>query len=124
MIGILVWSHNGIELTSDGRVSIGHNGTSLTISNMVQSDAGRYEKKVNSTDLDDGGICDRNILLMLANFALHAPVTFVLHESSVPTYDPQYVISDYALPAYQGSTGETFVIDNVFIINNPAVLDK
>ena len=124
IIGSLVWSHNGTELTSDGRHSIGNNGTSLTISNMMQSDAGKYEVKINSTNLDDGGICDRNISPMVENLARHAPLVFVLQESSVPTYYPQDVISDYALPAYQGSSVKTFVIDNVFMINVPTVYDS
>ena len=84
-ISSLVWSHNGTELTSNGRHSIGHNGISLTISNMVQSDAGKYEVKIHSTYFgDEGGICDKNILPVLANFAFYAPVTFILQEFSVP----------------------------------------
>ena len=118
----LVWSHNGTELTSNGRHSIGHSGTSLTISNMVQSDAGKYEVKIHSTYFDDeGGICDRNILPMLANLAFYAPVTFVLQEFSVPTYYPEDVISVYGLPAYQGSTSKILGIDNVFMINISAL---
>ena len=81
---------------------------------MLQSDAGRYEVKINSTYLDKGGICDKNILPMMANLAYYAPVTFVLQESSVPTYYPDDVISDYAVPAYQGSTDKILGIDNVF----------
>ena len=124
IIGSLVWSHNGTELASDGRHSIGHNGTSLTISNMVQSDAGKYEVKIHSTYLDDeGGICDKNILPMLVNLAFYAPVTFILQEFSVPTYYPEDVISDYALLAYQGSASKTLDIDSVFMINVPAVFD-
>ena len=125
IIRSLVWSHNGTELASDGRHSIGPNGTSLTISNMVQSDAGKYEVRVYSTDLDDEeGICDRNILPMLANYAVYAPVTFVLQESNVPIYYPEDVILDYALPAYQGPTYKTIDIDNVFMINVHAVSDR
>ena len=121
IISSLVWSHNGTELTSDSRVSIGNNGTSLTIFNMVQSDAGKYQVKFNSTGLSDREICDRNILPMLANLASHAPVIFVLQESSVPTYYPGDVISDYALPAYQGPPHNTLVIANVLMINVPEV---
>ena len=123
IIRSLVWSHNGTELIFDSRVSSGNNGTSLTISNMVESDAGKYEVKINTTDYNDGGICDRNILPILANYASYAPVTFVLRESNVSTYYPEDVISHYALPAYQGSTDKTFDIDNAFIINVPAVFD-
>ena len=56
--------------------------------------------------------------------ALHAPVTFVLQESSVPTYYPQDVISDCALPVYQGSADKNIDIDYVFMINVPLVLDN
>ena len=44
----LVWYHNGTLVTSDDRVDIIDNGTELTISNVVQSDAGKYEVKINS----------------------------------------------------------------------------
>ena len=121
-ISSLVWSHNGTELASDDRHSIGHNGTSLTISNMVQSDAGKYEVKINSTNLDyERGICDKNILRMMANLAFYAPVTFILQEFSVPTYYPEDVILDYAVPAYQGSTSKILGIENVFMINVSAL---
>ena len=125
IIHSLVWTHNGTELASDGRHSIDNNGTSLTISNMVQSDAGKYEVRINSTDLDDEeGICDRNFLPILASNSLYAPVTFVLQESNVPIYYPEDVILDYALPAYQGPTYKTIDIDNVFMINVPALSDR
>ena len=125
IIRSLVWSHNGTELASDGRHSIGPNGTSLTISNMVESDAGKYEVRIYSTDLDDEErICDGSFLPMIASLALHAPVTFVLQESNVPIYYPEDVILDYALPAYQGPTYKTIDIDNVFRINVPAVSDR
>ena len=59
----LVWSHNGTVLTFDGRVIVGNNGKSLTISNMVQSDAGIYEVKINSTYFDNlGRICAEVVL--------------------------------------------------------------
>ena len=64
------------------------------------------------------------ILPMMESLALHAPVTFVLQESGVPTYYPEDVISDYALPAYQESVSKTLDIDNVFMINVPAVFDN
>ena len=51
-------------------------------------------------------------------------MTFVLQESSIPTYYPQDVISDYALPAYQGSADKNIDIDYVFMINVPLVLDN
>ena len=42
----------------------------------------------------------------------------------MPTYYPQDVISDYALPAYQGSADKNIDIDYVFMINVPLVLDN
>ena len=38
------------RVTSDDRVHIIDNGTELTISNVVQSDAGKYEVKINSIE--------------------------------------------------------------------------
>ena len=90
---------------------------------MVESDAGKYEVKINSTGLEDVEICDRNILPMLANLALHAPVTFVLQESSVPRYDAGDVISDYVLPAHQETISKSFSFGNTFQVNAAAVLN-
>ena len=64
------------------------------------------------------------ILPMMECLALHAPVTFVLQESGVPTYYPEDVITDYALPAYQESVSKTLDIDNIFMIDVPAVFDN
>ena len=120
-INSLAWYHNGTELTSDDRVSITNNGTSLTISNMAASDAGKYEVKFNSIG-SDSAICDKNILPMLENFVLYAPVKFYLQESNLPTYDPRDIILDYALPAYH-DFAQSFDVDKTFMINAAAVLD-
>ena len=122
-ISSLAWYHNGTELTSDDRVIISNNGTSLTISNMAESDAGKYEVRINSTG-SNSAFCDRNILPMLENLAMYAPVTFLLQESNLPKYNPDDVIIDFALPAYQGSAKQSFAIDNTFMINAAAVLDN
>ena len=126
----LAWYHNGSQLTSDGRVSIGNRGTSLTISNMVQSDAGKYEVKISSTNLDNsGGLCDRNILPMLENLAIHAPVTFLLQDSNLPAYNPEDIIIDYTLPPSVNSevipeyVTKVFSISNTFMVNVPAVMN-
>ena len=122
IIRSLVWSHNGTELTTEGRISISNDGTSLTISNMVESDAGQYKVKIKSTYFNDGRICDRSILLMMENLAFYAPVTFTLQKSNLPTY-PEDVVLDYALPAYQGPPHKSMALDNVFTINVPAAFD-
>ena len=124
-INSLAWYHNGTLVTSDGRVHIINNGTELTISNVVQSDAGKYEVKINSIENAGGSseTCDMNILPMLEHLALHAPVTFILHESSILSYNPEDdVITDYYIPAYQGTSLQSITIDNVIKINSSSVL--
>ena len=92
---------------------------------MMQSDAGKYEVKIHSTNLDDdGGICDNNILPTLEKLAFYSSVTFILQESNLPTYDVEDAILDYALPEYQGPPNKTHVIDNVLTINFPAVFNN
>ena len=121
-ISSLAWYHNGTQLTSDDRVIISNNGTSLTISNMAESDAGKYEVRINSIGTNSA-FCDRNLLPLLENLALSAPVTFLLQESNLPKYNPEDIILDYALPAYQGSAQQGFAIDNTFMSNAAALLD-
>ena len=124
-INSLAWYHNGTRVTSDDRVHIINNGTELTISNMVQSDAGKYEVKINSIETARGSseTCDMNILPMLEHLALHAPVMFILHESSILSYNPEDdVITDYYIPAYQGTSLQSITIDNVIKINTSSVL--
>ena len=124
-INSLAWYHNGTLVTSDDRVHIINNGTELTISNVVQSDAGKYEVKINSIENARGSsvTCDVTILPMLEHLALHAPVTFILHESSILSYNPEEdVITDYYIPAYQGTSLQSITIDNVIKINSSSVL--
>ena len=123
-INSLAWYHNGTLVTSGGRVHIIDNGTELTTSNVVQSDAGKYEVKINSIKNAGGSsvTCDMNILPMLEHLALHAPVTFNLHESSILSYNPEDVITDYYIPAYQGTSLQSITIDNVIKINSSSVL--
>ena len=121
-ISSLAWYHNGTKLTSDYRVRIANNATSLIISNMRESDAGKYEVKINSVGLNPE-ICNRNILPMLEKYALYAPVTFLLQQSHRPTYNPADIIMDYVLPAYQGSVHQSFAVDNTLMFNAAAVLD-
>ena len=121
----LAWYHNGTLVTSDDRVDIIDNGTELTISNVVQSDAGKYEVKINSIEYARGSseTCDMTFQPMLEHLALHAPVTFILHESSILSYNPEEdVITDYYIPTYQGTSLQSITIDNVIKINSSLVL--
>ena len=126
-INSLAWYHNGTRVTSDDRVHIINNGTELTISYVVQSDAGKYEIKINSIKYARGSseTCDVNIQPMLEHLAFHAPVTFILHESSILSYNPaEDVITDYYIPAYQGTSLQSITIDNVIKINSSSVLEN
>ena len=121
----LLWYHNGTKLTSDNRINITTTGTSLTISDMVGSDAGKYEVRINSImmQIADPVICHENILPMLENLALYSPVAFIVKESNTPTYTPEEVIVEYLLPAFEGSPDKSFLINNIFMINTAAVID-
>ena len=126
-INSLAWYHNGTLATSDDRVHIIDNGTELTISNVVQSDAGKYEVKINSIEYarEISVTCDMTILPMLEHLALNAPVTFILHESSILSYNPEEdVITDYYIPAYQGTSLQSVTIDNVIKINSSSALSN
>ena len=120
-ISSLAWYHNGTELISGDGVTITNNGTSLTISNMAESDAGKYEVRINSLG-SDPVFCDRNLLPLLENFALYAPVTFLLQESNLPTYNPEDIILDYDLKAYQSSAQQSLVINNTIMVDAAAAL--
>ena len=121
-INRLMWYHNGTELTPDDRVAITSTGISLTITNMTESDAGKYEVKINSQGTDPA-ICNRNFMPMLETLALYAPVTFLLQEYNPPIYNPEDIIIDYVLPAYHGSAQQSFVVDNNIVVNAAAVLN-
>ena len=90
-ISSLTWYHNGTEILNNERMNISSNGTLLTMSDMVDSDAGTYEVKISSINYHNStssATCDRNILRMLEQTALHAPVTFYLQQYHIPQYKP------------------------------------
>ena len=101
-ISSLTWYHNGTEiLSSNERMNVSNNGTLLTISDMIDSDAGKYEVKISSINYygyASSATCDRNVLRMLEQTALHAPVTFYLQQHHIPQYKPENIIELYFLP--------------------------
>ena len=101
-ISSLSWYHNGTKILSNERINISSSGTLLTISDMVDSDAGKYEVKISSIHYYYGysssATCDRNVLRMLEQTALHAPVTFYLQQYHIPQYKPEDIIELYFLP--------------------------
>ena len=100
-ISSLTWYHNGTEiLSSNERMNVSNNGTLLTISDMIDSDAGKYEVKISSIiyyGSVSSATCDRNVLRMLQQTALHAPVTFYLRKYHIPQYKPEDIIELYFL---------------------------
>ena len=123
-IGSLAWYHNGTKLTSDDRFVIANNGISLTISNMVESDAGKYEVRINSIyPPSNSYTCDTNILPLLEHLSLYAPVTFLLQKLNLPTYNPEDIIVDYTVPAYQCTPQRSITINNTIMFNAAAKID-
>ncbi len=102
------WYHNGTEITSSTRVSVANNGISLTISNMIDSDAGKYEVKIGSIGRGSSTACDRNFLPVLEVVAMTAPVTFIVQQYHIPKYNPEDIIKTITLD--RG--------DNNLVINN------
>ena len=100
----IAWYHNGTQITPGNKYSITYSNsstsltnTSLTIQNMVGSDAGKYEVKIKSIEYygDSSPHCDSILLPLLETYAIYTPVTFTVQEHCIPTYDPQSVISSY-----------------------------
>ena len=96
----LAWFYNGTEITSreNGRLIIDNNGTRLSITNMEESDAGTYQVKINSTSFhiySNSEACDAIVLPSLESNADYAPVTFMVQEQHIPTYDPSSIVSTH-----------------------------
>lgn len=117
----VAWYHNGTKIISGGRSNISNLGTTLIISNMTESDAGKYEAKAETLLFYSPRPCDKNILKMLENGALYAPLTYVLQKTYTPTYNPEDITLDYAIPPYQGTHPQRIHINNVVMINLSAV---
>ena len=97
-INSLTWYHNGTDILNNERMNVSNGGILLTISDMVDSDAEKYEVKISSIKyygFASSATCDRNILRMLEQTALHAPVTFYLQQYHIPQYKPEDIIELY-----------------------------
>ena len=82
-------------------MNISNDETLLTISDMINCDVGKYEVKISSIDYSgysSSATCDRNVLRMLEQTALHAPVTFYLQQYHIPQYKPEDVIELFFIP--------------------------
>ncbi len=115
-VSSLKWYHNGTNISNTDRISITNNGTSLSISNMIDSDAGKYEAKIGSIDYNGYGSsseCDQNLLPSLEILALQAPVTFIVQQHHIPEYNPEDTIEVFVLDP----THNILTINNSFAIN-------
>ena len=109
-ISSIAWYHNRTQITPGNKYSITYSNsstsltnTSLSIRNMVGSDAGKYEVKIESIEYNGNSSqhCDILILPLLETYyAIHTPVTFTVQEHYIPTYDPQPIVSSYSIPEY------------------------
>ena len=108
-ISSIAWYHNGTQITAGNKYSITYSNsstsltnTSLSIQNMVRSDAGKYEVKVESIEYrgdSSSPHCDSILLPLLETYyAILTPVTFTVQEHYIPTYDPQPIVSSYSIP--------------------------
>ena len=107
-ISSIAWYHNGTQITPGNKYSITYSNsstsltnTSLSIHNMVGSDAGKYEVKIESIEYygdSSSPHCDSIMLPILETYAIHTPVTFTVQEHYIPTYDPQPIVSSYSIP--------------------------
>ena len=102
-------------------MNVSNGGILLTISDMVDSDAGKYEVKISSINYygsASSATCDRNILRMLEQTALHAPVTFYLQQYHIPQYKPEDIIELYFLPMNSlANLNHTITIDYTTDVN-------
>ena len=126
-ISYLSWYHNGTKIFPNDRVNIIKNGTTLVISNMVESDAGKYEVKIGSIDyygIRSSVICDENILPVLETLALHAPVTFYVQKYYVNQYNPEDVVNHYYLPMYSNILQHSIILNHSIDINTNVAINS
>ena len=121
----LAWHHNGTNFLSNNRINITNNGTSISIIDTIDSDAGMYEVRIDSikfSDYDISAQCDEMLLPILENLALHAPITFQLQQTVLLMYNPEDIFIQYTIPVYQGIDQQRITIYNVLKFNASAVL--
>ena len=102
-ISSIAWYHNGTQIIAGNKYFITYipqTNISLSIQNMVGSDAGKYEVKIEAIEYrgdSSSPHCDSIMLPLLETYAIHGPVTFTVQEHCIPTYDPQPIVSSYSI---------------------------
>ena len=122
----LVWYHNGSRIADNDRIKISNNGTSLTILNAADSDAGQYEVKIDSMVFTGTNSmeCDGNFLPLLENMAINAPATFILQQNSLSIYNPDSIIENYFISPYDGESQKTITVSKTIVVENSTVLES
>ena len=126
-ISYLSWYHNGTKIFPNDRVNIINNGTTLVISNMMESDAGKYEVKIGSIDYYGytySLMCDENLLPVLETLAIHAPVTFYVQQYYIKQYNPEDVVNNYYLPTYSNNLQNSIILNHSIDINTAVAFDE
>ena len=120
----LAWYHNSTKMFPNDRFITTNNGTSLTITDTRESDAGKYEVRIDSIQFSyvDSALCDENLLPILEHLALHAPITFLLRQHVLPTYSREDIIIPYTLPLFEGHYQQSIIINNTMMLNTSAIL--
>lgn len=96
----LAWYHNETRISSGRKFTISNHDTVLTGINMVSSDAGVYEVRIsfNAICTDElvnytSSLVPGCVLLQPETLAFIAPVTFIVQENCLPTYNPLRVVN-------------------------------
>ncbi len=117
---IVAWYHNNTRITTNERINITDGGTTLTIADTVETDAGKYQVRIDSMNFSSGvdpPECPKNILPLFEDLALHTPVTFLLQQSVTPVYNPEDIIINYTISDYLGENQHSLLIDTTSRIN-------
>ena len=73
----LTWYYNGVEISSGSHRNISQHNTTLTISNMVQSDAGVYHVQFTGLRIYPyNKLCEEETLAILRHYPVLSPVVF------------------------------------------------
>ena len=115
----LSWYHNGTQLTNNSKMNITNSGRSLIVSDLAPSDAGKYELRIGSIASNQGSTaeCNRNVLPILKNMALYAPVTFYVQQHKIPSYNPEDIVKNYNIPKDSIAFPQSTVIENIIDVN-------
>ena len=116
----LAWYHNGSRIEGNDRIDISNNKTTLTISNTKDSDAGKYQVRIDSLSFGNHSSpeCDQLLIPFIENFALPSAATFLLQQNVLPNYSLEDITNNYFIPSYSGNDQQTFTINYTEIINS------